>query len=116
RGERGVCPRPRVPTGRNVMTADFALLLLAGILSASGVYLLLERAIIKILLGIMILSNGINLLILSAGGAPGNPPIRGREWGGNSIDSDPLAQAMIRAEEHTSELQSRFDLVWRILL
>ncbi|HJC29768.1 MAG TPA: Na(+)/H(+) antiporter subunit C [Candidatus Dietzia intestinipullorum] len=77
------------------MTADFALLLLAGILSASGVYLLLERAIIKILLGIMILSNGINLLILSAGGAPGNPPIRGREWGGNSIDSDPLAQAMI---------------------
>lgn len=77
------------------MTADFGLLLLAGILSACGVYLLLERAIIKILLGIMILSNGINLLILSAGGSPGNPPIRGRTWGDNTADSDPLAQAMI---------------------
>lgn len=77
------------------MTADFALLLLAGILSAAGVYLLLERAIIKILLGIMILSNGVNLLILAAGGPPGNPPIRGRGWGDNLADSDPLSHAMI---------------------
>lgn len=77
------------------MTADFTLLLLAGILSAAGVYLLLERAIIKILLGIMILSNGVNLLILASGGPPGNPPIRGRGWGDNTADSDPLSQAMI---------------------
>lgn len=77
------------------MTADFGLLLLAGILSACGVYLLLERSIIKILLGIMILSNGINLLLLASGGAPGNPPILGRGWGANPVDSDPLAQAMI---------------------
>lgn len=77
------------------MTADFSLLLLAGILCAAGVYLLLERAIIKILLGIMIFSNGVNLLILAAGGPPGNPPIRGRGWGDNTVDSDPLSQAMI---------------------
>lgn len=77
------------------MTADFALLLLAGILSAAGVYLLLERAIIKILLGLLILSNGVNLLILTAGGPPGNPPIRGRGWGDNAADSDPLSHAMI---------------------
>ena len=77
------------------MTADFSLLLLAGILCAAGVYLLLERAIIKILLGIMIMSNGINLLILASGGPPGNPPIRGRGWGDNTVDSDPLSQAMI---------------------
>ncbi|NLD84333.1 MAG: Na(+)/H(+) antiporter subunit C [Actinomycetales bacterium] len=77
------------------MTADFALLLLAGILCAAGVYLLLERAIIKILLGIMIMSNGVNLLILASGGAPGNPPIRGRGSGDHLADSDPLGQAMI---------------------
>ncbi|KAA0918798.1 Na(+)/H(+) antiporter subunit C [Dietzia sp. ANT_WB102] len=77
------------------MTADFALLFLAGILSAAGVYLLLERSIIKILLGIMILSNGVNLLLLASGGAPGNPPIRDRGWGDNAVDSDPLSQAMI---------------------
>lgn len=77
------------------MTADFSLLLLAGILCAAGVYLLLERSIIKILLGLMIFSNGVNLLILAAGGPPGNPPIRGRGWGDNTVDSDPLSQAMI---------------------
>ncbi|WP_216693001.1 Na(+)/H(+) antiporter subunit C [Dietzia psychralcaliphila] len=77
------------------MTADFGLLLLAGFLCAAGVYLLLERAIIKILLGIMIFSNGVNLLILSAGGPPGNPPILGRGWGDNAVDSDPLSHAMI---------------------
>ena len=77
------------------MTADFALLLMAGVLSAAGVYLLLERTIIKILLGLMILSNGVNLLILAAGGPPGNPPIRGRSWGDNTVDSDPLSHAMI---------------------
>ncbi|MDZ4235425.1 MAG: Na(+)/H(+) antiporter subunit C [Dietzia sp.] len=77
------------------MTADFGLLLLAGFLCAAGVYLLLERAIIKILLGIMIFSNGVNLLILSAGGPPGNPPILGRGWGDNTVDSDPLSHAMI---------------------
>src|SRR5438067_8090898 len=29
---------------------------------------------------------------------------------------DPLARAALRSEEHTSELQSRFDLVCRLLL
>ena len=78
------------------MTADFGLLLLAGILCATGVYLLLERAIIKILLGIMIFSNGINLLILAAGGPPGSPPIRGRARGPEAAaDSDALTHGMI---------------------
>jgi len=76
------------------VTADFTLLLLAGILCACGVYLLLERAIIKILLGIMLVSNGVNLLVLAAGGPPGNPPILGRV-AGRAGDADTLAQAMI---------------------
>ncbi|GAA1716674.1 MULTISPECIES: Na(+)/H(+) antiporter subunit C [Dietzia] len=77
------------------MTADFGLLLLAGLLCAVGVYLLLERAIIKILLGIMIFSNGINLLLLAAGGPPGSPPIMGRGRSPDAADSDPLSHGMI---------------------
>lgn len=77
------------------MTADFGLLLLAGLLCAAGVYLLLERAIIKILLGIMIFSNGINLLLLAAGGPPGSPPIMGRGRSPDAADSDPLSHGMI---------------------
>ncbi|AWH96516.1 Na(+)/H(+) antiporter subunit C [Dietzia psychralcaliphila] len=77
------------------MTADFGLLMLAGLLCATGVYLLLERAIIKILLGIMIFSNGINLLLLAAGGPPGSPPIMGRGRSPDAADSDPLSHGMI---------------------
>ncbi|MFN3600240.1 MAG: Na(+)/H(+) antiporter subunit C [Dietzia sp.] len=77
------------------MTADFGLLLLAGLLCAAGVYLLLERAIIKILLGIMIFSNGVNLLLLAAGGPPGSPPIMGRGRSPDAADSDPLSHGMI---------------------
>ena len=77
------------------MSADFSLLLMAGVLCACGVYLLLERAVVKILLGVMLMSNGVNLLLLAAGGRPGSPPIRGREVAGRIGQSDTLAQAMI---------------------
>ena len=77
------------------MSADFSLLLMAGVLCACGVYLLLERAVVKILLGVMLMSNGVNLLLLAAGGRPGSPPITGREVAGRIGRSDTLAQAMI---------------------
>lgn len=75
------------------MTADFALLLLAGVLAACGVYLLLERSLTRILLGVIIMSNGVNMLFVIASGSPGTPPIVGlfpKEG-----TADPLPQAMV---------------------
>lgn len=46
---------------------DFVLAALVGLFIALGVYLLLSRSIIRMLLGIVILGNGINLLIFTAG-------------------------------------------------
>ena len=60
------------------MTADFGILLLCGILCAGGVFLLLDRTLLRVILGLMLLPNGINLLILAMGGPPKNPPILGR--------------------------------------
>lgn len=78
------------------MEANLALLLTAGVLVAAGVYLILDKVLTRILMGIILLGNGANLFILQAGGAAGSPPIMGRE---NSIlgekVADPLAQAMI---------------------
>lgn len=78
------------------MVANFVLLLAAGTLISSGVYLVLDRAMTKMMLGLMLIGNGANLLILQAGGSAGSPPIMGREslLYGERI-ADPLAQAMI---------------------
>ncbi len=46
---------------------DFVLAALVGLFIALGVYLLLSRSIIRMLLGMVILGNGINLLIFTAG-------------------------------------------------
>ncbi|MGV0850605.1 Na(+)/H(+) antiporter subunit C [Mycolicibacterium phlei] len=77
------------------MTTSFVPLVLLGGLTAAGVYLLLERNLTRMLLGLLLISNAINLLILVVGGPSGNPPIRGRTSGDSSITADPLAQAMI---------------------
>ncbi|RVW01237.1 Na(+)/H(+) antiporter subunit C [Rhodococcus xishaensis] len=76
------------------MSADLASLVLIGVLSAAGVYLLVERSITRMLLGLLLISNAVNLLILTAGGRAGNPPIVGSEPFREEA-ADPLAQAMI---------------------
>ncbi|MFN8227430.1 MAG: Na(+)/H(+) antiporter subunit C [Mycobacterium sp.] len=81
------------------MTADLTVplvpLILIGALVSCGVYLLLERNLTRMLLGLLLIGNGINLLILTVGGPSGNPPIRGRTGVVNTTIADPLAQAMI---------------------
>lgn len=59
------------------MSANLTLAILAGMLVACGVYLLLERSLTRILLGVMLASNGVNLLFLVASGGSGGPPIIG---------------------------------------
>lgn len=77
------------------MTADFGILLLCGILTAGGVFLLLDRTLLRVILGLMLLSNGINLLILAMGGPPRNPPILGRGGIEGVGDADTVVQALI---------------------
>ncbi|MDO4929369.1 MAG: Na(+)/H(+) antiporter subunit C [Corynebacterium sp.] len=78
------------------MAANLSLLLAAGALISAGVYLLLDRAMTKMIMGVLLMGNGVNLLILAAGGSAGSPPIMGREslQHGENV-ADPLAQAMI---------------------
>ncbi|MEU3455443.1 Na(+)/H(+) antiporter subunit C [Micromonospora sp. NPDC006766] len=71
---------------------SLVLVLAVGVLVATGVTLLLERSLTRILLGIILLGNGVNLLIL-VGGRPGGAPL----VGSGPIDrmSDALPQAMV---------------------
>lgn len=77
------------------MTTLLIPLVLIGGLTTAGVYLLLERSLTRMLLGLLLISNAINLLILSAGGPSGNPPVRGRTSGSETTTADPLAQGLI---------------------
>jgi multicomponent Na+:H+ antiporter subunit C len=77
------------------MTTYIVPLVLIGGLTSAGVYLLLERNLTRMLLGLLLIGNAINLLILTVGGASGNPPVRGRTSNGETTTADPLAQGMI---------------------
>lgn len=77
------------------MTTYLVPLVLIGGLTSIGVYLLLERNLTRMLLGLLVLGNVINLVILTVGGPSGNPPVRGRTSNGETSTADPLAQGMI---------------------
>jgi multicomponent Na+:H+ antiporter subunit C len=75
------------------MSANFGILIVVGVLIACGVYLLLERSITKMLLGLLLFGNGVNLLILTVGGPPGSAPIVGRTNAVYDNMADPLGIA-----------------------
>lgn len=75
------------------MSVSLALVATAVVLVAVGVYLVLERSLTRVLVGLILLGNGVNLLFLVAGGRAGGPPIIGRSEIRDM--SDPLPQAMV---------------------
>lgn len=76
------------------MTVNISLLLSTGVLFASGSYLLMERSLTRVLLGFLLVSNGVNLLLLQSGGDAGEAPLT--EGGVAPADmADPLPQALI---------------------
>lgn len=75
------------------MTANAVYLVLVAVLFAGGVYLVLDRSLTRVLLGILLISNGVNVLILAVSGPAGGAPIVGVT---RSEDmSDPLPQALM---------------------
>jgi multicomponent Na+:H+ antiporter subunit C len=70
-------------------------LVLIGVLTSCGVYVLLERNLTRMLLGALLIGNAVNLLILTVGGPSGNPPVHGRTSADSSTTADPLVQGMI---------------------
>ena len=76
---------------------EIILAVIIGLLYASGIYLMLRRSLIKLVIGIVLLGNGVNLLIFLLGGlVKGRPPIIAptAEMIG-ALYADPLPQALI---------------------
>lgn len=67
-----------------------------GALFAAGVYLLLAPSAQRVAIGFLLLSNGVNLLVLTASGMPeGAAPPLIRDSAPVAATADPLAQAFI---------------------
>ncbi|MHC1562064.1 Na(+)/H(+) antiporter subunit C [Actinomycetospora sp. C-140] len=75
------------------MTSPIVLLALVGVLYTAGVYLILERSLTRVLLGILVLGNATNVLVVIAGGRAGEAPLVGRAP--DAAMSDALVQALV---------------------
>jgi multicomponent Na+:H+ antiporter subunit C len=76
------------------VSVNITLLVVMGAFFAAGIYLLLERSLTRVLLGLILLTNGANMLLLAAGGPAGKAPLYASGTPAGEY-SDPLPQALI---------------------
>lgn len=76
---------------------EIVLALMTGLLYAAGIYMMLRRSLVKLIIGIILLGNGANLLIFLLGRVvKGFPPIiPGESKVFTDIYADPVPQALI---------------------
>ena len=67
------------------------LVVLIAVLFATGTYSMLHRSLTRIIVGVGLIGNGVNLLLVVAGSRPGVPPIVGELTG----STDPIPQALV---------------------
>lgn len=65
------------------------LIFVAGFLCACGTYLVLQRQLSRIVIGVGLLGHGGNMLLILSAGGRGTPPFKGGEV------TDPLPQAFV---------------------
>ncbi|MET0189019.1 MAG: Na(+)/H(+) antiporter subunit C [Pseudonocardia sediminis] len=73
-------------------TVSLSMALLLAVLYSVGFYLLLQRSLMRVLIGIVVLGHGANLMLQLAGGPPGRAPILGIV--DPALIADPLPQAL----------------------
>lgn len=76
---------------------ELLLALMTGVLYAGGIYLILRRSLVKLIIGLVLLGNGVNLLIFLMGGlVKGSPPIiPDTSKYVNQLVADPVPQALV---------------------
>lgn len=74
-------------------TPSLTMIVLAGVLIACGTYLVLERTLTRIVIGLSLMAHGVNVLLLASGGPSGRPALL--DGTDPASMSDPLPQAMM---------------------
>ena len=76
------------------MTPTLVLVIVASVLFGAGVTVMLERSLTRVLIGFLLVGNGVNLFMVSMAGAPGLAPILVDGVEAAEL-SDPLPQAFV---------------------
>lgn len=76
---------------------EVLLIIIIGLLYAAGIYMMLRRSLVKLIIGLILISHGVNLLIFLVGGiVKGEPPVIGDSMKLlTDIYADPIPQALI---------------------
>lgn len=76
---------------------ELLIAIITGLLYAAGVYMILRRSFVKLILGLILLGNGANLLIFLVGRlTKGKPPIIPEDaYTLSDVYADPIPQALI---------------------
>jgi len=76
---------------------EILLIIIIGLLYAAGIYMMLRRSLVKLIIGLILISHGVNLLIFLVGGiVKGEPPVIGDSMKLlTDIYADPIPQALI---------------------
>jgi multicomponent Na+:H+ antiporter subunit C len=75
------------------MTPNLTLIIVAAVSVGAGVSLVLERSLSRVLIGLVLVSNGVNLMLLAASGPAGRAPLS--KLVPPEQMSDPLPQALV---------------------
>lgn len=75
-----------------MVTINLAMTVLVAVLYAVGFFLLMQRSLMRVLIGVVVLGHGTNLLLQLVGGPPGRAPIVGQS--ATDTFADPLPQAL----------------------
>lgn len=70
---------------------SWSLAVLIGLTGGAGAWLLMHRSLTRVVLGLGLMVNAVNLVALSSGGPPGSAPIVGRD----GPLADPVPQALV---------------------
>lgn len=73
---------------------DVTMAVVVGGLFTTGFHLMMQRSLMRIVLGFVLLGHGTNVLLLVVGGAPGRPPVLREKPVNPAEPADPLPQAM----------------------
>jgi multicomponent Na+:H+ antiporter subunit C len=84
--------------------------ILIGVLFASGAFLVMHRSLTRIILGVAMFGNGINVLIVSVGSRPGGAPIVGES---DTTDSVPQALVLTAIVIGFALIAFMLALAWR---
>ncbi len=89
---------------------SLAMVVLIAVLFGTGTYLLLHRTLTRMVLGVGMLANGVNVVIVATSGPPGEAPIVGREGTTDSVPQALVLTAIVIGFAVTAFLLA---LAWR---